>query len=179
MSTQHAAYVLHSEDLESDLYAIQAVAGFFGSEDEHSTFRATRCARLTEPPVPSAHEALELRVLDRTGQPVAAYTIGGAEIAEEAEHDGLVDLRVTGYLWDTPRAGTDEIWALWRQSGGLGRGAWSGFSEEGEKPGSMRPGSAPSGDSRTPWRRIQPVSSSSTAAMSPTPRASTAPWAKR
>ncbi|GAA2637000.1 barstar family protein [Streptomyces axinellae] len=129
----HALYALHSEDLERDLYAIQEVAGFFGSEDEYATFRAPRSRRLVEAPVPSAHETLELRVLGRAGQPVAAYTIGGADIVEETESDGLVDLRITGYLWDTPRPATDEVWNRWRQSKGIERGAWSEFSEEGRE----------------------------------------------
>ena len=54
MSARHTAYVLYSEDLESDLYAVQTVTGFFGSEDEHSTFRAPHSGRLTESPIPSA-----------------------------------------------------------------------------------------------------------------------------
>ena len=130
-------YVLYSEDLERDLYRIHAVTGFFGSEfrseDEYTTFRAPRSERLMESPVPSAHETLALRVLGPAGQPIAAYTIGGADIVEEAEYDGLVDLRITGYLWDIPRAATDEIWSRWSQSDGIERDAWSEFSEEGRE----------------------------------------------
>ncbi|WP_446037420.1 barstar family protein [Streptomyces sp. SID1143] len=146
---QAPGYVLHSEDLEADLYALPAPEGFFEAEEEYATFRAPGAVRLPGS-APDAgpdggpgsgpgsgsrsgreHESLQLRVLDADGGPVAAYTIGEARIEEEDRPDGLVDLRVTGWLWDLPRPGTDRIWALWRQAGGtLPPGAWAPLDTE-------------------------------------------------
>ncbi|RCG20916.1 hypothetical protein DTL70_19885 [Streptomyces diacarni] len=116
-----------------DLYALRTTEGFFGNESELATFHAPKAERLASPAHPPAPETLELRVLNSTGQPIAAYTIGSAKIVEEFRHgEGRVDLRVTGYLWDLPRARTEEIWSIWREdTTGHEPRVWARLDEEG------------------------------------------------
>ncbi len=132
MTAEYAAYLLYSADSERDLYAVEELQGFFESE-EYATFRAPRARRLAEPPVQVHHDVLELRVLGKNGLPVAAYTVGSAEISEEHERGNVVDLRVSGYLWDTPCPGTDAVWSAWRTSSGDERNIWAGLPEEGRE----------------------------------------------